>query len=348
MKKILFLSNIPTPYQIDFFEEVEKYCQVSTIFLADRETNRDWILLRKPWISILNSHKGRRVWKNLLDNIKKFQPNQVLIGGYSLPLSFRLRFYCFLHKIPVYYWLECPSPASQVKDFFRKLTWRITLPYVNKVFCIGERAMIAYKPFSKKVVNLPYSINSTRYSIRTTKPFRKPLKCVFIGQYISRKGVPELLEAFAQINKDQATLTFFGSGELKKMIDQYAVKYSNITNRGFINPNELKKLITDFDLLIAPSRHDGWGIVVVEAMMSGLPVISSPNTGAFMEFFKYDDSIKIGSLCDVNAQSIKLAVDSYLLDSSKIVDEGIRARERAISSLSEVKNACSQLLRELN
>jgi glycosyltransferase involved in cell wall biosynthesis len=348
MKKILFLSNIPTPYQIDFFEEVEKYCRVSTIFLADRELNRDWILLRKPWISILNSYKGRSAWKNLLGNIKKFQPNQVLIGGYSLPLSLRLRFYCFLHKIPVYYWLECPSPASKVKDFFRKLAWRITLPYVNKVFCIGEKAMIAYRPFSKKVVNLPYSINSERYPIRTTERLVKPLKCVFIGQYISRKGIPELLEAFAQINHDQATLTFFGSGELEAMIDRYAIKFSNITNLGFVNPNELNKLIREFDLLIAPSRHDGWGIVVVEAMMSGLPVISTTNTGAFMEFFKDDDSIKIGSLCEVNAQSIKLAVNSYLLDSSKIVDEGIRARERAIKSLAEVKNACCQLLRELN
>ena len=348
MKRILFLSNIPTPYQIDFFEEVEKYCRVSTIFLADRESNRDWILLRKPWISILNSHKSQSAWKNLLGNIKKFQPNQVLIGGYSLQLSFRLRLYCFLHKIPVYYWLECPSPASQVKAFFRKLAWRITLPYVNKVFCIGEKAMIAYKPFSKKVVNLPYSINSTHYSNRTTKPLVKPLKCVFIGQFISRKGVPELLEAFAQINQDQATLTFFGSGELKAMIDRYVIKYPNISNRGFINPNALKKLIKEFDLLIAPSQHDGWGIVVVEAMMSGLPVISTSNTGAFMEFFKHGDSIKIGSLCDVNVESIKLAVNSYLLDSNKIVNEGIRARECAISSLAEVKNACSQLLRELN
>ena len=53
---------------------------------------------------------------------------------------------------------------------------------------------------------------------------------------------------------------------------------------GFKDWNELPAAYAQGHVLCMPSRHDGWGLVVPEALAAGLPVISTDRTGAAIEF----------------------------------------------------------------
>lgn len=346
MTRVLFLSNIPTPYQLDFFGALAKSVDVLAVFLWGRESNRDWRLAEKPWLRVLGSNQGNPGWDELCALLEKFKPEHVLVGGYRLPLSFRLRWYCLRHGISFHYWLEKPLPVSGMRGLVRRFVWMLTLPFAKQVFCIGKEAMAAYGPFSRRTVNLPYSIDASRYAQRREPP-SKPLKCLYIGQYIYRKGIPELLEAFAGIAPDQATLSLVGSGELKSLVSDYTQKYSHISEGGFVEPDELPQLISRHDLLLAPSRHDGWAVVVVEAMASGLPVISTRHTGAFAEMAQWRGAQRTGALCEVDAASIRQAVIEYVGAPERIAREGLQARDLMCASPAESKNAVGILLTAL-
>lgn len=342
--RILFLSNIPTPYQIDFFDEVGKSVEVMAVFLWGREKNRDWVLENKPWIKVLGGGGKGPTWRDLKHILMEFEPDHVLVGGYKFPFSLRVKLHSLLHGIKFHYWLEKPLPCTGFRKFFRSIVWLATLPFSEITFCIGRDALKTYKPFSRNVINLPYSIDAGRYLNRVKNKSNHPLKCIYIGQYINRKGVPEILEAFSSIKNHEATLTMVGSGDLKVLVEQFALRCDNINDQGFLAPNVLPNIISEHDILIAPSHHDGWAVVIVEAMLTGLPVVSTKETGAFHELGNPGGLQKNGTLCEVNAQSIRTAVMSYVDHPEKVGIEGEAARSAVLNSLAISKNAAEKLI----
>lgn len=341
--KILLLSNIPTPYQLDFLTELSRVADVRAVFLWDREVNRDWNLGQKPWLRILKGGSQKANWEKLYDVMVDFKPEFVIVGGYRLPLSLRLRIFCAIRKISFHYWLEKPLPVTGLRKIIRQVYWAVTLPFAKSVFCVGNEAKDAYCFLSKKVLNLPYSVDSKRYFERNGIP-NKPIRCLYIGQYIARKGLSELLQAFSNLKIDQASLTLVGSGELQDLVKNYALRYKNIAELGFVNPDQLPAVISRYDVLLAPSRHDGWAVVVVEAMLSGLPVVSTSKTGAFVQLISEANDTKIGKLCEVDADSIRDAVMEYVNNPEKVLTEGSAARITAIHSLAESRNAAKKLI----
>ena len=73
------------------------------------------------------------------------------------------------------------------------------------------------------------------------------------------------------------TLDVYGVGDAAKFITQ---ETCGVTYCGAIPFGQAQAVIAQYDVLILPSRHDGWGVVVNEALLQGVPVIASENVGA--------------------------------------------------------------------
>lgn len=309
-KKLLILSNIPTPYQLDFIAALKQNFSVLAIFLNTKEENRDWKLTFLKNVIILNFYSRIKGWKKIKTNLIKFKPDFVIVGGYTLPLSLMLKFYCYINRIEYFYWLEKPLPNLRFKKFIRSIIWSITLPYSKGILCIGSSALNVYKKYSDNYLNLPYSINVNKYKKKKLSvETKKIIKFIYVGQYIKRKGIHELLMAFSEIDENKASLSLVGSGELSWLVDQYAKKFKQIENIGFINPANLRELYSKYDALIMPSNHDGWGVVIAEAMASGLAIIGTKNAGAFEDLVLTKGC---GLVCNVEKESIILAIKKYI------------------------------------
>jgi len=106
---------------------------------------------------------------------------------------------------------------------------------------------------------------------------------VFVGQMIRRKGVDVLLRAAGQLARNGWSLDLIGDGEERQALMTLAERQglsSRVRFSGNQSNAEALASIQSADALVLPSRWDGWGAVVNEALMLGTPAIVSDACGA--------------------------------------------------------------------
>lgn len=122
-------------------------------------------------------------------------------------------------------------------------------------------------------IAIPYSIASY-----TDEP-----EMLFLGQCIPRKGIDILLDALANLTHLPWRLTIIGDGPFKASFENHA-RHIGLNDRVRFLPamDNAKALSTlcHADMLVLPSRFDGWGAVINEALMCGVPVVCSDRCGA--------------------------------------------------------------------
>lgn len=112
-----------------------------------------------------------------------------------------------------------------------------------------------------------------------TKKEDKTFRIIFCGHSCIRKGTHYLLEAFSSLKLRNAELWLIGHvfEDIKEFLKKYEGYYKII---GYIKNNELYKYYSQGSVFILPSLTDAFGMVILEAMACGLPVIATENTGA--------------------------------------------------------------------
>ena len=122
---------------------------------------------------------------------------------------------------------------------------------------------------------------------------------LFVGRLAEKKGVAYLIEAMKQID---ALLVIVGNGPLRKTLEEQAeqVGKDRIRFLGEKTHEELKKIYASADIFVAPSvtakdgDQEGLGLVLLEAMASGLPVVAS-KSGGITQIIKDGEN---GLLCE--------------------------------------------------
>jgi glycosyltransferase involved in cell wall biosynthesis len=129
----------------------------------------------------------------------------------------------------------------------------------------------------------------------TDAPRAEPSACVrflFCGQMIGRKGVDLLLIAFDRLVQKglEVELHLVGrEASLPRFLSVVSrTARERIRYEGFQPPESLPKFFAGADVFVMPSRHDGWGVVVNQALGSGLPVITSDAVGAGLDLVEHE------------------------------------------------------------
>jgi len=109
----------------------------------------------------------------------------------------------------------------------------------------------------------------------------EPLRLLFVGSVVERKGIFDLLEALASIPGGTACLDIVGGGKIAEA--QEAAERLGIADRvriwGPLEGDPLLAAYRSAEVLVLPSYHEGVPLVVLEAMASGLGVIATPVGG---------------------------------------------------------------------
>lgn len=114
-----------------------------------------------------------------------------------------------------------------------------------------------------------------------------PLKLIFVGNIIPRKGLHTLLAALAEIPEDTAALTIVGKPTVNRrytnsILEQ--LKESNLEKHvrflGQLSQAHLAAEIRSHHLMVMPSSYEGFGIVYLEGMGFGLPAVGTTSGGA--------------------------------------------------------------------
>jgi glycogen synthase len=159
----------------------------------------------------------------------------------------------------------------------------------------------------------------------------KKLKVLFVGRLEERKGPDLLLSALAQIPQmlDQIEVVFAGSAgkdadpyrqRLVQQADGLKRKFPRLTLNflGYVSDKELQEHYSDADVFVAPSRFESFGLVLIEAMRHGTPVIASDiggmreiiNDGVDGYLVKVDDTAQLANRLKllIENQSVRLKI----------------------------------------
>jgi len=126
--------------------------------------------------------------------------------------------------------------------------------------------------------------------------------------------------------KENVEFLVVGRGRLQPLVQNLSKQHQNVRYIGQINEEALPEIFRDSDIFIMPSRVETFGIVALEALASGLPVIASDITGP-RDILFHD---KIGTLVQrENVLGMVLALKRYYALWSEHYDEYAEICQRA-------------------
>lgn len=152
---------------------------------------------------------------------------------------------------------------------------------------------------------------------------------VSVGSLIYRKGYDILVEAFAKLKVSNFKLQIIGEGNLHKdlqeLIDRNELS-DKILLLGQKNKKEIVEILSQSDVFVLSSRAETFGVVYIEAMMLGLPVIATA-CGGPEEFVQKSNGILIptGNV-DVLAEALLFMCTNYETYNRKSIAEDCRKR----------------------
>ena len=175
------------------------------------------------------------------------------------------------------------------------------------------------------------SVDINKFSNKENDSFRQEYKLfdkptvLFVGNLIKRKNVVSLLEA-KKLSHSDYYLGVVGDGpEFKKL--KKKVEDENIRDVIFTGSRtDVENIIPSCDLLVLPSFSESFGLVLIEALACGKPVIGS-DVGGISEIINKD----VGLLVDPkNPSSIAKAIDTLVNDENLRYVLSLNARNRAL------------------
>jgi glycosyltransferase involved in cell wall biosynthesis len=213
-----------------------------------------------------------------------------VFGGIHLDPLARTAFHsCSKTRARIALLNEPPIPGSGIRNLLVRPYHRAHKVLfgnrVSLILGIGQMAVDFYKSIGyPESIIFPYGYFPELSSpVKFNGPRNQPVQLIFVGQLIKRKGVDNLLSALQQLLDLNWTLKIMGSGPEKFALEQLANNLG-LANRVDFSPPEPNAIaiqsIAATDILVLPSRHDGWGAVVNEALMCGVPVIASDHCGS--------------------------------------------------------------------
>lgn len=303
--KVLFLTNIPSPYRVIFFNELGKSCDLTVAFEGHFATDRNstWQSEKAQNFKFVFLKSFRLGADKFLSfgiiGLLKQKWDNIIISGYSTPTDMLAIEYMHLKKIPFY--LEADGGIIRQDSKLKFWLKKHFITAANGCFSSGKETtkyLVHYGANPLKIYEYPFTSLQEGDILKVVPPseqkqiLRKELKIgankilISVGQFIHRKGYDILLKAAVNLPKDIG-IYIIGDEPTEKFINWKANKKLNqIHFVGFQSKEELKKWYRAADVFVLPTREDIWGLVINEAMAQGLPVITTDKCIAGLELVK--------------------------------------------------------------
>jgi len=235
----------------------------------------------------------RAVWKTL----SRGQPDVVLVPGYSDPISLTAATWARVHRR-----ISVLMSESKRDDYSRSFCREWMKRIVVRVFY--TRALVGGKAAREYVrelgvpdhrIGVGYDVVDNRFFREAAQRIRKteshalygfpPDYFLYVGRLAPEKNLQTLISAYAEYRNEggQWSLMLVGSGAeeptLRSQVAELGIA-AHVQFEGFKTTWQLPPYYAFASCFVLPSRKEPWGLVVNEAMASGVPVIVSSRCGS--------------------------------------------------------------------
>jgi len=269
--------------------------------------------------------------KGLAESIKQINPRAILVLGYHSRFDRAAINAARAAKIPIVFRAETSDLGA--RSGFRALLRDTYLRFLYRridAFCyIGvnsKRHFLRLGVPEHKLFSAPYCVDATHFRFdpavarQLRREFREELRAsdqdvvlLFSGKLLPLKAPDMLLAAAASLPEawqQRLIVAFLGDGELRAALTVQADRLKFRTSfLGFQNQSKLSRFYHGADLLALPTRtSETWGLVVNEALLHGLPVLTSDTVGSAADLITEQTGItfQCGNQQDLNRQLLAL------------------------------------------
>ncbi len=299
--RLALLMNFIAPYRVPLLEALrdrvgELRVMISTPMERDRSWTPDWgtldvvvqrnLSVRRPYKSTVGFSRQLEIHVpyDTLGQLAAYQPEAVISGELGAR-SLQAALYKLAHpRTPFLIWATLSEHSERDWGRARRLLRRFILGRADGVLVNGEsgaRYIARFGIPDDRIFRLNQPVDVALFAgQRRTRPDDAVSRLLFSGMLNHRKGVEpfaQALDAWAAANPARRIeMWWLGDGELGDGLAARALP-PNLSYRffGHVPYADLPGIYAQADLLAFPSLLDEWGLVVNEAMATGLPVLGS-------------------------------------------------------------------------
>lgn len=340
--RVVFLTDIPTPYIIEIMRELSSRVDLLCLFCAaSASRGMNWNLERKLGFRhfMIGGARIKRsadttdyyISPRIFWRLVRARPDAIISGGFSIP-SFYACLYCKLSGAKLIIYSDGTSAYEKSLGWLQGVARKILVPRVSAFIAKSKPAADRFEELGAKgrIFLAPHTTNlAPLLAIGASRDWSDSgeLRLLSAGRLIPRKGLRYLIRALAAMRpvRRPVKLTIVGSGpeeaELKELVRSLGV--DGVCFAGFVDQDELPGYYAAADAFVFPTLEDPYGIVLLEAAASGLALVASEHAGATQDFVEDGES---GLTFDPRDEHALAELIARLADSPKLVqDLGIAA-----------------------
>ena len=302
--KVLYITNIPSPYRVDFFNELGRKCELTVLYESNTASHRNEAWFSKKDLTYkeivmkgIKFGKGKVLRTEVIKYLKKFKNDLIIVGGYSTATGMLAINYLNLYRIS--FVLNVDGGIVKSENNFKYKMKKHFISSATSWLSTGDKTddyLIHYGAKAESIYHYPFSSIYKHEIIR--EPLSKKQKdkikkklgitgdkvVLGVGSFIPRKNYLVLLRNWGEMDSD-VTLCLVGGGpeedEYKRII--FEENLENVLLVPFQEKEALKEYYLCSDIFVHPALEEIWGLVINEALGMGLPIITTENCVAGIE-----------------------------------------------------------------
>jgi len=287
--RLRLLTEIPAPYRIPLFNALADRVDLTVLFLRERNPDRPYGLhageMRFGWRVLPGfdvTLGGRWLVANggLARGLRG--ADAVLLGGWNQPAFWQALAWCRIHRVPAVIWVE--STGRDRRSGRLDMVKRPLLRSAHAFVVPGSASRSYLESLGVppgRIAVAPNAVDPQVFGRAARTRADGPVRLVAVGRLAHEKGIDTLLEASRDLPVE---VVVAGTGPEEAALRRMAGP--NVTFLGNVERDELAAVYADADVAVMPSRSDPWGMVLNEAALAGLPLVSTTAAGAAWELIE--------------------------------------------------------------
>lgn len=245
-------------------------------------------------------------WRRIARCFQKVQPDAVHIATEG-PIGWMARRYCRARRIPFTTSFHTRFPEYLVQRFAIPTAW--TTAILRRFHNAGSGIMVATPTLAHELSDqgfervMPWTrgVDTDLYRPRPVRLFGQAPVFLYVGRIATEKSIETFLELDLPGRK-----VVVGAGP---QLEELKTRYPDVVFTGKRTGEALAECYSSADVFVFPSRTDTFGMVLLEAMASGLPIAAFPVTGPIDVVTSGETGVLSEDLRSAALQSLQLDRD---------------------------------------